>query len=256
MEVSLASPRTCNTLTWWSVGSKISSNLAWKPRKTLKQCSIRRNLDEGFPWKSPYLQHIYLKLLVKLIVNYLVVNKKTSHWGAFVQPLLQWRSNKNYIFWVCICSLGYAACNAHAPYYIVIRGLPGCTIFFSTLCHKQHDLKKNISIIKCVFWFSLQVLSETFLILRRTERDVIKKMYFGLHVKYRYYGEILMERIFTTDFSKYAQISSLTKNLPVRTELLHADGETVGQTDRHEDGKGRFTHSMPRPCRSPAMPCR
>jgi len=29
-----------------------------------------------------------------------------------------------------------------------------------------------------VFWFSLQLLSETFLILRRSERDVIK-MYIG-----------------------------------------------------------------------------
>ena len=36
--------------------------------------------------------------------------------GAFVQPLLQWKSNKYYIFGVCVCSLRYPACNAHAPY--------------------------------------------------------------------------------------------------------------------------------------------
>ena len=30
---------------------------------------------------------------------------------------------------------------------------------------------------KCVFWFSVQLLSETFLILRRTERDIIKNVY-------------------------------------------------------------------------------
>ena len=53
-----------------------SFNLGWRPRTTLKQCSIRRNLDGGFPCKPTHLQHIYLKLLVKLIVNYLVVNKK------------------------------------------------------------------------------------------------------------------------------------------------------------------------------------
>jgi len=35
-----------------------------------------------------------------------------------------------------------------------------------------------------VFLFSLQFLSETFLSLRRTERDVIKKTYTGLHMKY------------------------------------------------------------------------
>ena len=28
------------------------------------------------------------------------------------------KSNKYYIFWVCVCSLSYPACNAHAPYYI------------------------------------------------------------------------------------------------------------------------------------------
>jgi len=33
-----------------------------------------------------------------------------------VQPLCQWKSNKYYIFWVCICSLRYQACNVHAPY--------------------------------------------------------------------------------------------------------------------------------------------
>ena len=36
--------------------------------------------------------------------------------GAFEQTLLQWISNKCYIFCVCVCSLSYSACNAHAPY--------------------------------------------------------------------------------------------------------------------------------------------
>jgi len=33
-----------------------------------------------------------------------------------VPTLLQWKSNKYYIFWECVCSLSYPACNAHAPY--------------------------------------------------------------------------------------------------------------------------------------------
>ena len=28
---------------------------------------------------------------------------------------------------VCVCNLSDPECNAHAPYYIVICGLPGCT---------------------------------------------------------------------------------------------------------------------------------
>ena len=57
---------------------------------------------------------------------------------------------------------------------------------FSTLSHKRHDFrkkKKNLLNTKCVFFFSIQILSETFLILKRNERDMIRK-FIGLHVKY------------------------------------------------------------------------
>ena len=36
---------------------------------------------------------------------------------------LAWKSDRCYIFWVCIRSLSHPANNAHAQYYIVIRGL-------------------------------------------------------------------------------------------------------------------------------------
>ena len=42
--------------------------------------------------------------------------KITQHWGAFVQPLLQWKGKEYYILWVCVCSLRHPARNAHAPY--------------------------------------------------------------------------------------------------------------------------------------------
>jgi len=45
---------------------------------------------------------------------------------------------------------------------------------------------------KCVFLFSLQLLSETFLILRRIQQDMIMKMHVGLQVKYRYSCSILI----------------------------------------------------------------
>jgi hypothetical protein len=46
--------------------------------------------------------------------------------------------------------------------------------YFSTLFHERHDFRgKNLLDIKCVFWFSLQLLSERFLFLKRNERDVI-----------------------------------------------------------------------------------
>ena len=63
-------------------------------------------------------------------------------------------------------------------------GLSSCTIF-STLSHKLRDFQKNVTEYKmCVLIFSTN-LSETFLILKRTERDMIK-MCIGLHVQYPY----------------------------------------------------------------------
>jgi hypothetical protein len=75
---------------------------------------------------------------------------------------------------VYVCSLRYPACNAYAPYshlspdrlYYVFPYLINGTIF-----------KKKLLNAKYVFLFLLQLLSETFLILRRNERDIIKNVY-------------------------------------------------------------------------------
>jgi hypothetical protein len=72
-------------------------------------------------------------------------------------------------------SLRYPACNAHAR--IVICGLPCSTIFFHISQKTQFSKKKKLLNTKCVFWFSLQLSSETFFILRRNERDIIKSVH-------------------------------------------------------------------------------
>jgi hypothetical protein len=57
--------------------------------------------------------------------------RKNVIWGAFAKPLLRWKSNKYYIFWMCVsAALSYPARTAHAPCYIVICHLSGSTIFF------------------------------------------------------------------------------------------------------------------------------
>jgi hypothetical protein len=57
--------------------------------------------------------------------------------------------------------------------------MPRKHLSLSTLSHKRQDFrgKKMLLNIKCVFWVSLQLLSETFLILRRSERDMIKNVH-------------------------------------------------------------------------------
>jgi hypothetical protein len=93
----------------------------------------------------------------------------TQHRDAFVQPLLQWKkSNKYYIFWLCVCSLRYPTCKAHSPYCHLWPARLYNIFIFIFLSHKRHDFRKQKTIDnKNMFWFSLQLLSEIFLILRR-----------------------------------------------------------------------------------------
>jgi hypothetical protein len=50
-------------------------------------------------------------------------------------------------------------------------------IFFA-LSHKRQDFRERKKECKIYVLFSLQILSETFLILRRTERNVMKNIYY------------------------------------------------------------------------------
>ena len=77
--------------------------------------------------------------------------------------------------------------------------------YFSTLSYKRQDL----------FWFSLQLLSETFLILRRA--GGIKKNV------YRSWCEV---PLILVRFSKYTQIYNFIEIRPMGTELSDADGRT------------------------------
>jgi hypothetical protein len=84
------------------------------------------------------------------------------YWGALVQPL--WRcKNSNITYSECVGRIRYPGCKAHAPYCHC--GLPGCTIFFRIISETARFSGKTLLDTKCVFWFSLQLSSETFLIL-------------------------------------------------------------------------------------------
>ena len=77
-----------------------------------------------------------------------------------MQTLLSCKSKKYYIFWACVCSLGYPACNVQAPY---------CHLFSARLNSifprliKGTVFERKLLNIKCLFSFSLQLLTETFL---------------------------------------------------------------------------------------------
>ena len=83
-----------------------------------------------------------------------------------------------------------------------------------------------------MFRFFLQRLSETFLIIRRNERDMIE-MYIGLHVKYS--CPILMKLEFST------QISEKSSNIKFNKNPSSGSGVVpCGQTDRHDESNSRL----------------
>ena len=70
------------------------------------------------------------------------------------------------------CSLTYPECNA-MRHTVTSFEAPLAVPYFPTLSHKWHDFRKKLLDIKCVFRFSLQLLSKSFLILRRIWRDTV-----------------------------------------------------------------------------------
>jgi hypothetical protein len=82
---------------------------------------------------------------------------------------------------------------------------------------------------KCVFCFSVQLLSETFLILRRTERDMIKNVHWSSCKVPLFLSNFNETGIFSTVFLKNA-LSSYKKIRP-------SGGQVVprGQTDRYDE---------------------
>jgi hypothetical protein len=76
---------------------------------------------------------------------------------------------------VCVCSLSNPAFNAHAS-YCHLWPVP----YLFTLSHKSQDFRENVIEHKmCVLIFSTN-LSETFLILRRIQLDIIIEVHGSL----------------------------------------------------------------------------
>jgi hypothetical protein len=104
--------------------------------------------------------------------------------------------------WVRVCSPSYPACTAHAPYYIAICVLSGSTTFFHIISYTAQFLETRF-VHKIVFWCSVKLLSESFLTLRRTERDVTVHTV-GLRVTYPLLFYILMKHEFSRQiFEKF-----------------------------------------------------
>ena len=95
---------------------------------------------------------------------------------------------------------------------------------FSTLSDKSNGFRKKLLDIKCVFSFPLQILPEIFLILRRTERDIITQV----HRSSCKVPVVILRPPsnlnFLDIFSKNPQVSNAMKIRPLGADLLHTGG--------------------------------
>jgi hypothetical protein len=126
---------------------------------------------------------------------------------------------------VCICSLRYPALCARA---ILSSVTCPAQRNVSTIFYKRHDVRKKLLNTKCVFWFSLHSLSESFLILKRNERGMTK-ICIALHVKYPLFLSDLNETsIFSTYFVNILRYQISWKS--AEWELSFSK-----RTDRHDE---------------------
>ena len=89
---------------------------------------------------------------------------------------------------------------------------------------------KTLLNIKCVLWFSLQLVPETCLILRRIQRDIIV----NIHESSCKYSLILLDfkkLEISRQFLRNIQVSNFMKIRPLGDELFHADEWTDRQAD-------------------------
>ena len=142
------------------------------------------------------------------------------------------KSNKYYIFWVWGFRFTYPACKEHAPYCHLWSFQLYCTFPHYLINSTTFGGRREVIEHETVFWLCLQVLSETFLILRRNERDITINVYTSSYKVPLFLSDFNGTWVSLIDFGKITLISKLAKMSPLEAELFHTDGWTYRQTWR------------------------
>ena len=118
-------------------------------------------------------------------------------------------------------------------YYVILWSLSDSHHIFKVI--KKYEIfgKTKLLNIKCVFLFSLRLLSETFHILKRTQQDITINLHTS-SCKVTYSWQILIKLQQTSE--KYSNIK-FHKNLSSGNWVV-----PCGQMDRHCDAKSHFHH--------------
>jgi hypothetical protein len=144
-------------------GSTLNTSLFWEEWEapftnylySVSVFSCQRYSSEQRINAVPLGFHIHLRFFKQCIFNYETTTNGRQKWYKILQGGDYTRHRKQhdrrctynvtfrrvcvitvalekhyYIFRACVCVFIYPACKAHAPYFIVICGLSGCTISF------------------------------------------------------------------------------------------------------------------------------
>jgi len=136
--------------------------------------------------------------------------------------------------YIYICSLGYPACNEHAPYFHLWPA-PLYSTFPHYLTKGRIFGKKKVTEPKMYVLFFSTTFVWNIPILRRNEQDKIKKMYFGLHVKYpSFFSDFNEILTFSTDFRNILKYQISWKKSSSGSRVFpfgRIDGRTAGRTE-------------------------
>jgi len=100
------------------------------------------------------------------------------------------------------------------------------------------NFKNKLLKINCLF-FSLQLLSESFLILRRFQRDIIINVHWSSCKVPVIPATFEINLIFATDFRKILKLHKIPSN----GSRVVPCGRTAGQPDRHDEANSFFSQS-------------
>ena len=131
---------------------------------------------------------------------------------------------------MCVCSLRYPVCNAHAPYC-------HCLQYFSTLSHKRHDLRKQgiehkmwVLIFYATFVWNISHSKKNW---ARYDKNCILVFVWCTG----YCCHILMKLEFSWQiFEKHSNIK-FHENPPSESRVV-----PCGRTDRHDKANNHFSH--------------